>query len=165
MTGSAIGEGPGVRIVQASWAGTAVFALTSVLGVVSPAAGIVALVVALGLFGAGVVVFLGAYARALSRSRTSQIGALALFFLEGCAPAAVRRHLLGAAGVQVAVALATATARPNTSVAFGILVPIYGVALAGLWGARHGTFPPRAAPSSPGRPEGRQPDRGRARPR
>lgn len=156
---------PGERIIQASWAGTAAFSVTSVLGVVSPAAAIVALVVALALFGAGVVVFLVAYARALSRSRTSQIGALTLFFLEGCAPTAVRRHLLGSAAVQIAVALASAAARPNTSVAFGILVPVYGVALAGLWGARHGTFGPRAAARTGGRAGGDGPDRRRARPR
>ena len=55
----------------------------------------------------------------------------------------VRRQLLGAFGVQVVVALATAAIRPFTGLAFGILVPTYGLGLVGLWGARRGAFPPR----------------------
>src|SRR5439155_114318 len=37
----------------------------------------------------------------------------------------------------------TAARRPNTSVVFGILVPVYGLAMCGLWSARYGTFPRR----------------------
>jgi hypothetical protein len=43
----------------------------------------------------------------------------------------------------VVVAFAAAALRPFTSLAFGILVPMWGLALAGVWGARHGTFGPR----------------------
>jgi hypothetical protein len=45
--------------------------------------------------------------------------------------------------VQVVVALVTAIARPFTGLAFGILVPVFGLGLAGLWGARRGSFPSR----------------------
>jgi hypothetical protein len=55
----------------------------------------------------------------------------------------VRAALLGSLAVEVVVALATAAARPYTSVASGILVPVYGLALCGLWAARHGRFAPR----------------------
>ena len=34
--------------------------------------------------------------------------------------------------------------RPFTPLAFGILVPMLGLGLIALWGARHGTFPARA---------------------
>jgi hypothetical protein len=142
-------EGRGERIVRASWLGTALFGATAALAAVVPAsvvpaADVAALLVALALFVAGTVAFFAAYFRAVSRSRTERIGVLALFFLEGqVAPKEVRRLLLGSFGVQVAVAVATAAARPNTSLAFGILVPVYGLALAGLWGARHGTFAAR----------------------
>jgi hypothetical protein len=147
MTGPTVaGQANGDRIVQASWAGTALFTVTAGLAVVARWAAGPALVVAVVLFAAGVAAFVAAYVRAVSRSRTDQIAPMALFFLEGCAPPPVRRQLLGSAAVEVAVALATAAARPNTSLAFGILVPVYGVALAGLWGARHGRFARRAAP-------------------
>ena len=139
----------GAGIVQASWAGTAAFAVTAGLAAAFSGAGIVALCVALALFVAGCAAFAAAYARAVGRSRLEEISVLQLFFLGGAAPPDVRRHLLGAAAVQVVVGFATAGARPNTSLAFGILVPVYGVGLAGLWGARHGTFPPRRRKSPP----------------
>ena len=107
-------------------------------------ADLLALLTSLVLFGAGTVAFFVAYARAVARSRTDQVGVMAMFFLEGAvAPKPVRRLLLGSFGVQVLVAAATAAARPNTSLAFGILAPVYGLALAGVWAAYHGTFPPR----------------------
>jgi hypothetical protein len=134
----------GERIVRASWLGTAAFGVTAAVGALLPFADLLALLVSLVLFAAGAVAFLFAYARAVARSRTEQVGVMALFFLEGkVAPRPVRRLLLGSFAVQVLVAGATAAVRPNTSLAFGILVPVYGLALAGVWGAHHGTFPPR----------------------
>ena len=131
----------GEAIVRASWIGTAAFGATSGVAAVLKAFDVVALVVALALFVAGTVAFVAAYARAVSRSRTEQIGVLALFFLEGqVAPTPVRRLLLGSFLVEVLVAVGLAAARPNTSLAFGILVPVYGLSLAGLWGARYGSF-------------------------
>ena len=63
----------------------------------------------------------------------------ALFFLSsGAAPTAVRRHLLGSLALSVVVAVATVKANP-----FSALVPMLALGLAGLWSARHGTFPPR----------------------
>lgn len=135
---------PGDAIVRASWLGTAAFGATSALGAVVSALDIVALLVALAMFAAGTVAFFAAYARAVSRSRTEQIGIMSLFFLEGrVAPKPVRRLLMGSFLVEILVAVAVAAARPNTSLAFGILAPVYGLALAGLWGARHGHFPER----------------------
>jgi hypothetical protein len=55
----------------------------------------------------------------------------------------VRRHLLASAAVEVVVALLTAGLRPYTGLAFGILVPVYGLGLAGLWGATRGTYEAR----------------------
>ena len=134
----------GEGIVRASWIGTALFGVTSGVGAVLSALDAVALVVSLVLFGAGIAAFVVAYARAVSRSRTDRIGVMSMFFLEGSvAPRPVRRLLLGSFLVQVLVAVAVAAARPNTSLAFGILVPVYGLSLAGLWGARHGSFRPR----------------------
>jgi hypothetical protein len=136
---------PGVAIVRASWWGTGVFTASAVAAVaVSGPLRSVAVAVATVLFLAGCVVFAIAYLRAVSRSRTEAVAVSNLFFLTGgTAPPAVKRSLLWSLGVQVAVALATAIARPYTSLAFGTLVPVYGLALCGLWAARHGTFDPR----------------------
>lgn len=134
------------RIVTASWLGTAAFGVTSALGAVVSALDVVALLVALLLFTAGTVVFFVAYAKAIARSRTEKLGVMAMFFLEGrVAPKPTRRLLMGSFLTEIAVAVAVAVARPNTSLAFGILVPVYGLSLAGLWGALHGSFPERPA--------------------
>lgn len=132
-------------IIRASWIGTAVFAATAVAAVATPGATIPAAAVALGLFAAGIGIFLWAYAIAVNRSRTDAIGIGGLFFLAGTetAPKGVKRALLASLAAQTVVALATAAARPFTTLAFGVLVPLYGLALTGLWGARHGRFGPR----------------------
>jgi hypothetical protein len=136
-------NGKGDRIVQVSWLGTVAFGVTAALGTVVPGIDIAALVLALGLFLAGTVVFLLAFLKAVERSREEEVGVMNVFFLDHSAPRPIRRSLLASFVVEIAVAVATAAVRPNTSLAFGILVPIYGLSLAGLWGARHGTFPPR----------------------
>lgn len=140
------GPRPGWGLVQLSWAGSAVFSVLAVVAVPVETVRPVAAGVDLILFAAGVVAFLMAYGRAVTRSRTDAIGIGGLFFLLGdVAPGWARRHLLTSFGLQTLASLATAAAAPYTSLAFGVLVPMYGLGLAGLWGARHGTFGPRAA--------------------
>lgn len=137
-----------MNIVRASWAGTALFGTTAVAAVIAPDSPLqgMAFVVAVVLFVAGCAAFVGAYARAVARSRRELISVSDIFFLVGgVAPATVRRALLGALAVQVAVALGTAIARPYSSLAAGTLVPIYGLGLCGLWASRHGTFQLRQA--------------------
>ncbi len=130
-------------IIRAAWAGTSVFVLTAVASAASSTMRAVGVVVALALFAIGTVVFLVAFAAAIERSRNEEIGVGGLYFLAGSAPSAVRWHLLGAAATQTVTAFATAGARPFTAVAFGILVPMYGLGMAGLWASRYGTFPGR----------------------
>ncbi|MDQ6927961.1 MAG: hypothetical protein M3159_04775 [Actinomycetota bacterium] len=133
-------------IGRASWWGTAVFTVTAVGADLYTAVEAPAFVVAVVLFFAGCAAFIAAYFRAVGRSRADLIAVTSLFFLSGSAPAPVRRSLLGSFAVQVVVAFATAIARPYTSLAAGTLVPVYGIALCGLWAARYGTFPPRTDP-------------------
>ena len=44
--------------------------------------------------------------------------------------------------------VAAASIRPYTEVAFGILAPMFGLGLMGVWGGRYGEFPPRPPKSS-----------------
>ena len=138
-------------VVRASWWGTGVFTVTALAGVLlSGPADVVAFVVAVALFAAGCAVFALAYARAVNRSRQHEISVAGLFFLSGdTAPTRVRRLLLGSLAAQVVLAVGTAVARPYTSLAAGTLVPLYGLALCGLWAARYGTFPARRHGSRP----------------
>ena len=144
-------EGAGLAIRRCSWWGTGLFVVTSAAAVAAPDAPleVPAFVVAIVLFFAGCGAFVAAYSRAVARSRTDLIGVTDLFFLTGAtAPPAVKRSLLGALAVQVAVGLGSAIARPYTSLAAGTLVPVYGLGLCGVWASRHGTFPRRPKDST-----------------
>lgn len=143
----AVADVPGRGIITLSWAGTGVFAAASAVATAFPEeVARLAAVLDVALFAVGVVAFLWAYGIAVQRSRTDAIGIGGLYFLAGSAPRPVRVQLLGAFAVQVVAAVVSASIRPYTAVAFGILVPMLGLGLAGLWGARHGAFPPRDRP-------------------
>lgn len=130
-------------MIRASWIGTAALAVTAVGDVASPTFAIPAFVVAIAMFAVGTGLFIAALVVAAGRSRDSEIGMGGLFFLQGSAPRNIQLHLLGSLTLEVVVALATAAAKPYTSLAFGILAPVYALGLAGLWAARNGTFPAR----------------------
>jgi hypothetical protein len=136
-------EHAGSGIIRAAWVGTAVFLLAAVAALADSSLEVVAVVIDLLLFLGGMIAFLWAYAIAIRRSREVLIGIGGLYFLQGSAPTLVRLRLLGALAIQVAGAFATAGLRPFSGLAFGILVPLWGLGLCGLWGARYGTFPPR----------------------
>ncbi|MCX7620321.1 MAG: hypothetical protein N2037_05675 [Acidimicrobiales bacterium] len=144
----------GEWLVKLSWLGSVAFAVTAAAAAAFPEPLVyISVPLAIGLFAVGVVVFLWAYVVAISRSRTDLIGIGGLYFLVGCAPRRVRNQMLWSFGVQVVVALVTASLRPYTPLAFGILVPTYGLGLAGLWGARYGVFPSRPDLSTADPPE------------
>jgi len=130
-------------MIRASWIGTGVFVVASALAVASSSLRPVLVVVSIALFAVGVVTFLLAFLAGVERSRHELVTVPGLFFLSGSVPKRVRRLLLGSLFVEVVVAFTAASLRPFTSVAFGILVPMYGLGVAGFWAARHGTFPPR----------------------
>lgn len=135
---------PGQGLLAANRILTWVFVAWSVVAVLARPARIPLAAVDLAVFLGGCVAYLLAYATAVSRSRVDAIGLGALFFLtDGAAPVEVRRSFWLWTSVQTVVAVAAAAVRPFTPVAFGILVPIAGLALMGLWGARYGQFPSR----------------------
>jgi hypothetical protein len=135
------------RIVRASWLGTAVLAVAAALAVVWPdTLAVPYAAVAIVFFLAGCAAFVWSYGIAVGRSRAEELSVAGIWMLSGSTRAPIRRHLLGALAVQVVIVVAAASIRPFTAVAFGVLAPMYGLGLAGLWGARHGTFPAREDP-------------------
>jgi len=148
--GAGAGRMEGRPIVLASWLGTAVFTATALVAAASgpgyPEESPLypAMVVALGLFVASLPLSLYALAKgALRTARNAEkVTVGGLFLLSRSAPPAVRLSLLGSLAVCLVVTAATAAAEP-----FGVLVPVWPLALCGTWAARHGRFPPIPEPS------------------
>jgi hypothetical protein len=160
-TGDAVSAPPpGQGLIRLSWIGTVVFVAATGVALVTGAGQAALIVVSIVLFLAGAGAFAAAYLIAVGRSRYDAIGMGGLFFLAGTAPRSVQRHLLGSFAVELVVALATASVglamapvEAANPLAFGILTPLYGLGIAGLWGARYGTFAPRrSAGAGGGRP-------------
>lgn len=137
---------PGHRLVQASWFGTAAFAIACALGLVAIDT-FAPLVVALSvlMFTAGTILFFVAYARAVGRSRTETLGVGGIYFLAGSAPPEIRRTFMRSFGIQCGLVVLVIILRPFTSLVLGALAPMYGLGCSGVWGARYGWFPPRVA--------------------
>lgn len=143
---------PGSFLVKCNLALTGLFVAMSIVAAVTFTSPwkTVGVVVSLGCFSVGIVVFLWGYWTAVQRSRTDNISVAALYFLvDNCAPQSVARLMNSALGVQVVVAVATAISRTTTdgragsTLAFGVLAPMMGLGLNGLWGATYGSFAPR----------------------
>jgi hypothetical protein len=141
----------GGAIINASWAGTAIYVALAVAGTIAPDwFAVPTAVVSVALFFLGCVVFLWAYAKAVSRSRTDLIGIGGLYFLAGTAPSDVAFRLRLSLALEIVAAIVSASIRPFTPMAFGFLVPVYGLGFSGLWGALYGKFEPRAVPGESG---------------
>ncbi|HEY0520865.1 MAG TPA: hypothetical protein VGC84_15325 [Ilumatobacteraceae bacterium] len=145
---------PGSRVVGVDLAGTAVF--VAALAVAVPFrthrfAQFLIGGVSMVLFAVGVVTTLWAYTRALDRSRVEEVGVANLYLLTGdTAPKVVMRTMSLALGVQVVAAIAGAwigvvglDKGDLNALAFGVLVPMFGVGMNGVWAARHGSYGPR----------------------
>ncbi len=139
---------PGGPIATADLVGTVAFAGSTALASAWPGDGtdIANLVVSGVLFLGGCAAFAAGFLRAAGRSRTEVVDLAGLFYLNGSSPRPVRRTLLGLWFAQIAIALlSVATVRPP----FGVMAPVWGIGLLALWGARHGTFPPRGPADRP----------------
>jgi len=136
---------PGAGIVNLAFLGTGAVVATSVAAAARPDVfGVVHAGVSAVLFAIGTGALLWAYALGVSRSRTVLIGIPGLFLLAGdVAPAATKRQMRIALAVEVVAVVVAASIRPFSEVAFGILAPMFGLGLMGMWGGRHGAFPPR----------------------
>ena len=141
---------PGARLIRTSDVVTVAFSVVAIASALAlDRLKVLIVVVSLVLFAVGCVTFLWAFAIAVNRSRTDAIGIGGLFFLQDSAPRPVQVRLLGALAVQVVVAVATAAVHPFTSQAFAVLAPMFGLGMAGLWGARYGHFEPRTTDPPP----------------
>lgn len=153
-----MGEMKGTAIVRANEVLTAVFTMTAVLAVVffDQPWKVIAVAVSIACFSVGVVAFLWGYWTAVQRSRHDNIAVASLYFLaDKSAPRRLSVRMNSLLGAQVTIGLVTALLRPSTdgkagsTLAFGILVPVLGLGLNGLWGAQNGVFPPRNARNTP----------------
>lgn len=132
-------------LAKVDMGGTAVFVIAAVGAVLLPdALGLPFAVLSCVLFTVGCIAFLWAYAKSIARSRHEHISVAGVFGLAGSTPPQIRRQFHLLTGVQVVVAVACAALRPFTVQAFGILAPMFGLGLGGLWAAQHGTFAQRA---------------------
>jgi hypothetical protein len=143
-----------MRAVRIDVLGTAVFLLALAVGVPLRAervGQVVVIVVSMVLFAVGIACSIWAYAAALERSRTDEIGVANLFLLTGTTvePPA-RRTMTACLVVQVVAALVGASIGVGgleqgdlNALAFGILVPMFGIGLNGVHAVRHGRFGPR----------------------
>ena len=145
---------PGSRAVRLDLAGTAVFVVALAIAVPFRTHRFAQFViggVSMSLFAIGVVTTLWAYTRALDRSRVEEVGVANLYLLTGgTAPKAVTRLMSFALGIQVVAAIAGAwigvvglDKGDLNALAFGVLVPMFGIGMNGVWAARHGSYGPR----------------------
>lgn len=149
----------GAAIIRANELLTFAFVVTASLSVAffEQPWKVIAATVALACFSLGVVVFLWGYWVAVQRSRTDNIAVASLYFLtDKSAPRSVSARMNVLLVVQVVAGIVTALMRsstdgkPGSTLAFGILVPVLGLGLNGLWGALHGEFSPRNTGNSTG---------------
>lgn len=104
----------------------------------------------LAMFAIGCFAFIWSYFSAVQRSRADEISVAGLFALTGgVAPRRITMVMNSCLSAQVVVGLIGAIVRSSTdgragsTLAFGVLVPIFGLGLNGLWSSRLGVFPPR----------------------
>ena len=142
----------GTVIIRTNEVLTALFGVTAVLAVVffDQPWKVIAATVSIGCFAIGVVVFLWGYWNAVQRSRRDNIAVASLYFLtDKSAPKSVTVRMNVVLLAQVVIGIVTALMRSSTdgkagsTLAFGILVPVLGLGMNGLWGSIHGRFPAR----------------------
>jgi len=138
----------GQRILRFDVYATVVFAVVSLLEAVLPEPLVVLSVpLDLVLFVVGCGAFLWAYAVAVGRSRYEVLTMGGVFFPgRDVVPAGAVRVLRLCLLAQVVVAVVAASVRPFTPSAFAVLVPMLGVGLMALYGARYGRFPAKDEP-------------------
>ncbi len=143
--------------MRANLAGTALFLVALACAIpfrTHRPAQVLIVVVSLLLFAVGIATSLWAYSTALERSRSEEVGVANLFLLSGqTAPTPVKRAMSLALAAQVVAALVGASVgvaglqeNQLNALAFGVLVPMFGIGMNGAWAARYGSYGPRVNP-------------------
>ncbi|MCU1361817.1 MAG: hypothetical protein JWN99_3106 [Ilumatobacteraceae bacterium] len=141
-------------LVRADVIGTTIFVIAVALGIPlhdHRPIQVMFVVVSMVLFAIGAAGCLWAYISALERSRADEIGVANLYMLTGpTAPGPIKRTMTLALAAQSVLALTGAivgaaglSGNQVNALAFGILVPMFGLAMNALWAVRHGRFGPR----------------------
>jgi hypothetical protein len=148
----------GELIVRANVIGTVIFVATAVFAAAAftATAQWVGASTAMVLFAVGVFAFLWGFWNAVQRSRDEEVSVTQLYILLGSGtPKEVRRTMLLMLLIQAVAALSTAIWRidgpdgsPGSSLAVGLLVPMFGLGLNGLWASYHAEFGKRMDPEA-----------------
>jgi hypothetical protein len=133
---------PDDPVVRPAVWGTVAFAVVSVMGMTG-GDGVAPFVIVFDviLLALGILAFVRTLLVAAERSRTEELSVAGIWFLTG-APTPIRVWLLGALALQVVIGFVGGAVDPEPG-AFGVLVPVFGLGLCGLWAVRSGSFPPR----------------------
>lgn len=122
-----------VTVVQVIGLATAFFASDQVRGAVA--------IGCIVVFFAGSGLFSWAFLIAASRSRQEEVSVAGAFFLgDGSTSTEHRRWAYGLLAAQTVIGLVAASADPYTAMAFGILVPMFGLGVVAFLGSAHGMF-------------------------
>jgi len=146
-------------LVPSNLAGTGLFLVALAFAIpfrTHRPAQVLIVVVSLLLFAVGIATSLWAYSTALERSRSEEVGVANLFLLSGdTAPKPVKRAMSLALAVQVVAALVGASVgvaglqeNQLNALAFGVLIPMFGIGMNGAWAARYGSYGPRVNPTA-----------------
>lgn len=133
---------PGTRLLRLGWEVTVGFGLLTVLThAVADALDLAYAIVSSALFVMGIGLFGLGFWNGVQRSRTELVTLSGLLAASRSnVPASALRLLWGAVLAQAVIGGVAAGLRPFTQQAFGLLVPMFGVGLAAVWGSRHGRF-------------------------
>ncbi len=133
-------------LIAASLGITAILVAMTVVGLVSDADRVrnAVAVISVVCFFVGAIAFMVAFVLAAGRSRYEDLWFGGAFFLTGgVVPRRARTLLMASLGAQSVVGLLGASLAPFTPVAFVVLVPMAGMGLMSLYGARWGEFSPK----------------------
>lgn len=136
-------------LVRINIFGTVIFVVSANMSTVIFTSGFrtLGVVVAMVLFAVGVAAFIWGYFTAVQRSRYDNISVASLYLLLGDVATSKVRWLMngclvaqGLCGLITALVRTSTDGRPGSTLAFGVLVPLFGIGLNGLWASRHGKF-------------------------
>ncbi|MBK5289198.1 MAG: hypothetical protein JJE46_12120 [Acidimicrobiia bacterium] len=142
-------QAPGRRTIVVSWVSNLVFALGSIPALIGTSSGEgISAGVCLVLFGVSLVVWVWAFAIAVTRSsQGDDIAVGSLFLIEGAVDRSARRSLYGSFALSLVITAIGAGSNP-----FAVLVPMLSLGFVGFWGARHACFPMRQDVTPSARP-------------